>query len=81
MIVLFEPERPAGFDSGGYRYQQAVMAPLAAHGRGRLVVVAPTQLAEVVDELRAHDPQALPVVDGLFAATAPLPPGVWRPGR
>lgn len=76
MIVLFEPERPAGFGSGGYRYQQAVMAPLAAHGRGRLVAVAPTQLAEVVDELRAHDPQALPVVDGLFAATAALPPGV-----
>lgn len=76
MIVLFEPERSAGFDSGGYRYQQAVMAPLRAQGRGRLVAVAPTQLAAAVQELRAREPMALPVVDGLFAATAPLPAGV-----
>lgn len=76
MIVLFEPERPAGFDSGGYRYQQAVMAPLAAAGCGRLVAVPPTQLAAALREWRAREPQMVPVVDGLFAATAPLPPGV-----
>jgi hypothetical protein len=75
MIVLFEPGRPAGFDSGGYRYQQAVMAPLAAQGRGRLVAVAPTQLAAELHELRVREPRSVPVVDGLFAATAPLPPG------
>lgn len=73
MIVLFEPERPAGFDSGGYRYQQAVMAPLAAQGRGRVVAVASPQLAAALHELRVREPRAVPVVDGLFAATAPLP--------
>lgn len=76
MIVLFEPERPAGFDSGGYRYQQAVMAPLAAAGCGRLVAVAPTQLTAALHAWRAREPQMVPVVDGLFAASAPLPNGV-----
>ena len=76
MIVLFEPERPAGFESGGYRYQQSVMTPLAARGLGRLLAVPPTQLGAALNRLRAHEPSAVPVVDGLFAATAPLPAGV-----
>lgn len=76
MIVLFEPERPAGFDSGGYRYQQAVMAPLVAQGRGQLVAVSPTALAAALRELQLRDSMAVPVVDGLFAASAPLPANV-----
>lgn len=76
MIVLFEPERPAGFDSGGYRYQQSVMAPLVAQGRGQLVAVSPSALAAALRALRAREPMAVPVVDGLFAASAPLPANV-----
>lgn len=75
MIVLCEPPRLAGFVSGGFRYQDEVMAPrLAAHD-GERRVVAPEQLAATVAELRRRTGTVV-VVDGLFAQHAPLPVGV-----
>jgi len=74
MIVLCEPPRPAGFVSGGFRYQDEVMAPrLAAHD-GERRVVAPERLAATVAELRQR-PGTVVVVDGLYAQHAPLPAG------
>ncbi|MBL8752757.1 MAG: glycosyltransferase [Planctomycetes bacterium] len=75
MIVLLEPTRPVGFVSGGYHYQAQVAQQLAAAGTGRLLACAPAALAATVAQLR-RDPDALVVVDGLFAEHAPLPPGV-----
>lgn len=74
MIVLCEPPRPVGFESGGFRYQAEVMAArLAAHD-GERRVVAPEQLAATVAGLRQR-PGTVVVVDGLFAQHAPLPAG------
>jgi glycosyltransferase involved in cell wall biosynthesis len=74
MIVLCEPPRPAGFVSGGFRYQDEVMAPRLAAYDGERRVVAPEQLAATVAELRRR-PEAVVVVDGLYAQHAPLPAG------
>ncbi|MBL9076429.1 MAG: glycosyltransferase family 4 protein [Planctomycetes bacterium] len=72
MILLLEPPRPAGFVSGGYRYQAEIGARLAARGEGELRVVAPDALAAAVAAARGPV-----VVDGLFAAlgAGPLPAG------
>ncbi len=75
MIVLCEPPRPAGFQSGGYRYQAEVMAARRAAGDGVLRIVAPERLAATIAELR-QSPGIVVVVDGLFAQHGPLPAGV-----
>lgn len=91
MIVLLEPRRPAGFQSGGYRYQAEVMAPRMLAGDGCLLAVAPDQLDTELARARQRWPAANFVVDGLFAADRPLPAGTiallhtvpstdaWRP--
>lgn len=76
MIVLLEPERPAGFVSGGYRYQHEIGMRLAARGAGELRPLPAPDLARAAAALQRERPDALVVADGLFAATAPLPPGV-----
>jgi glycosyltransferase involved in cell wall biosynthesis len=76
MIVLLEPRRPVGFQSGGYRYQAAVMAPRLAAGDGALRAVDPGQLHAELAAVRQRWPLATVVVDGWFAATRPLPAGV-----
>ncbi|MBX3463682.1 MAG: glycosyltransferase family 4 protein [Planctomycetes bacterium] len=75
MILLLEPPRPAGFVSGGYRYQAEIGMRLARQGTGCLRVVAPGSLEA---EVAAAPADALVVVDGLFAAhrRRPLPAGV-----
>ena len=75
VIVLLEPVRPAGFQSGGYRYQAEVMAPRIADDEGVLRAVAPARLADEVAQLRRQWPGACFVVDGLFATTTVLPAG------
>lgn len=74
MIVLCEPPRPVGFVSGGFRYQDEVMAPRLADHDGERRVVAPERLAATVGELRQR-PGTVVVVDGLYAQHAPLPAG------
>jgi glycosyltransferase involved in cell wall biosynthesis len=75
LIVLLEPRRPAGFQSGGYRYQAEVMAPRLLAGDGCLLAVAPDQLEVELARARRRWPAASFVVDGLFAAERPLPAG------
>lgn len=67
VIVLLEPRRPPGFVSGGYRYQHEIMVRLAAHGDGELRAVTPDDLIATIDELHRTTPDAIVVVDGLFA--------------
>lgn len=76
MILLLEPLRPAGFVSGGYRYQAEIAQRLAARGEGALRAVAPAQFAAAVATAQATG--AIVVVDGLFVAQTrrPLPTGV-----
>lgn len=73
MIVLLEPPRCAGFVSGGFRYQEQIGRHLERGQHGELRVVAPDRLRATVRELAAAGSTV--VVDGLFAAHAPLPPG------
>lgn len=75
MILLLEPPRPAGFVSGGYRYQHEIGRRLAAWGQGELRTVAPMELDAAVAAARSAG--ATVVVDGLFAALRrrPLPAG------
>lgn len=76
MILLLEPQRPAGFVSGGYRYQAEIARRLAARGEGELRAVAPGQFAAAVAAATAT--QAVVVVDGLFVTRTRrvLPAGV-----
>jgi glycosyltransferase involved in cell wall biosynthesis len=75
LILLLEPPRPAGFVSGGYRYQAEIGAQLAARGEGALRVVAPDAIEAAITGAR---PGTSIVVDGLFVArrARPLPDGV-----
>lgn len=76
VIHLLEPTRPAGFVSGGYRYQELVAARLLAQGTGRLSAVAPAQLAAVAAR---SDAGTTLVVDGLFGELGePAPPAGAR---
>jgi glycosyltransferase involved in cell wall biosynthesis len=63
VILLLEPQRPAGFVSGGYRYQTEIAQRLAARGEGQLRALAPAQLDAVVAAAAAG---TTVVVDGLF---------------
>lgn len=73
MIVILEPERAPGFVSGGYRYQHSIGDRLSMQGLGDVRAVAPAGLAAAVAAVRAGEPRAAIVVDGLFAVHAPLP--------
>lgn len=75
MILLLEPQRPPGFVSGGYRYQDQVAARLAARGDGERSAIAPQDLDGAI---AAAPTGATVVVDGLFAALCrrPLPAGI-----
>lgn len=75
MIALLEPLRPAGFVSGGYRYQDAIVQRLVADGEGYRIALAPDRLHRVAADLHAKGERV--VVDGLFAELlqAPLPDG------
>lgn len=75
MIVLLEPRRPAGFISGGYRYQDAIGRRLVQQGRGDYLAVSPEDMAAAVDQVRSRAPKAVVVVDGRFAELCgrPLP--------
>lgn len=75
MILLLEPQRPPGFVSGGYRYQDEVAARLATRGGAQQRAIAPQDLETAI---AAVAPGTIVVVDGLFAALRrqPLPAGV-----
>jgi glycosyltransferase involved in cell wall biosynthesis len=75
VIVLLEPTRAAGFDSGGYRYQAEIGSRLAARGEGVLHAIAPRELRAAVARF-TREPNTIVVADGLFAEHAPLPAGV-----
>ena len=74
MIILIEPKREAGFTSGGYRYQSSVFGQLSPD-QGRIVTATADGLHALVGCLRLQNPDALIVVDGLFAelSSRPLP--------
>ncbi|MDA7936311.1 glycosyltransferase family 4 protein [bacterium] len=74
MIILIEPKREAGFTSGGYRYQSSVFGQLSPE-QGYIVTATADGLHALVDSLRLQDPDAVIVVDGLFAelSSRPLP--------
>lgn len=76
MITLLEPPRPAGLTSGGFRYQERLVAAIGA--AARRVTVDPKHLHEHVRRLHTTQPGAAVVVDGLFAelCESPLPAGV-----
>ena len=76
MITLLEPPRPPGLPSGGFRYQERVVAALGDDASR--ISVPPAALHDKVLELRRQDPSAQVVVDGWFAdlAAAPLPDDV-----
>lgn len=76
MITLLEPPRPRGLPSGGFRYQERVVAALGDDARR--ISVPPAELHDKVLELRRQDPSAQVVVDGWFAdlASDPLPDDV-----
>lgn len=74
MIILIEPHRKEGVASGGYRYQSSVFDNFTAE-QGRKVATTPKELRPLIDRLRREEPQAMIVVDGLFAELSrePLP--------
>ena len=76
MIILIEPNREAGFTSGGYRYQSSVFGQLSPE-QGCIVTATADGLHALVDSLRLQNPGALIVVDGLFSelSSKPLPGG------
>ena len=76
MITLLEPPRPPGLPSGGFRYQERVVAALGDDASR--ISVPPAELHDKVRELRRQDPSAQVVVDGWFAdlAADPLPDDV-----
>jgi glycosyltransferase involved in cell wall biosynthesis len=78
VIVLFEPQRAPGFESGGYRYQAEILGRLAARGEGELHATRPDGLDAAIADARRRHPGATVVVDGLFVALSgrPLPADV-----
>jgi glycosyltransferase involved in cell wall biosynthesis len=76
LIVLLEPPRPEGLPSGGFRYQQRIVAALGP--AARRVEVAPTELRRCVRLLQHGEPDTTVIVDGWFCdlLDAPLPPKV-----
>jgi glycosyltransferase involved in cell wall biosynthesis len=75
VILLLEPQRPPGFVSGGYRYQDELGAWLQTRGEGEQRAFAPQELDAAIAAAPAG---TIVVVDGLFAALRrqPLPNGV-----
>ena len=76
VITLLEPPRPAGLTSGGFRYQERLVAAIGA--AARRITVNQEHLHEHVRHLRATQPSGAVVVDGWFAdlCDRPLPAGV-----
>lgn len=76
MITLLEPPRPPGLPSGGFRYQERVVAALGDDATR--ISVPPAELHDKVRELGRETPDAQVVVDGWFAdlADGPLPDDV-----
>ena len=68
MITLLEPPRPPGLPSGGFRYQERVVAALGDDASR--ISVTPAELRDKVLELRRQDPSAQIIVDGWFADLA-----------
>ena len=64
MIALLEPPRPAGFISGGYRYQDAIGRRIVQWGHGQYLALPPSELAQAVVDLRARTPGAVLVEIG-----------------
>jgi glycosyltransferase involved in cell wall biosynthesis len=72
VIILIEPQRNEGVTSGGYRYQTCVFDHFTAE-QGRKIAATPQELQPLIDRLRREEPQAMIVVDGLFAELGPKP--------
>jgi len=74
VIEIIQPPRERNVITGGYRYNAEVGARLQEAGAGRIVEVAPEDLASHVASLTDREPETVAVIDSLYLLRLPAIP-------